>query len=1590
MRMVLKSLFAVTVGLFASHCRGALVINEVCYDNAAVADETGDTSSDWIELYNRGPEDVNVLNYGVGDSNPYQESSGVRLPDYTLPAGGTLVVFANGDRPEYTAWINAPDLSLIAPNVSWHYRSAFAAPASAWKDSAFDDAAWASGTAPFGYNDAKRDMDCATVLDYGADPDDRYPAAYFRTSFTVINPSVVTGLVVRARIDDGMVVYLNGKEVLRRNMPAGLVSHTTLALSSVPSTQWGSTLLATNGLLRGENVLAVEVHQALAASPDLIMDMTLTGLVCARVPVVHGQFRLSNMGENVHLFNSELTRVQLYAPPGYEIGEDQSYGASPDGNTSNFQVFHRPTPGQSNATYPVRYVENLTSQKPVFSVAPGIYAADQTVALRTPSAGYKIYYTLDGTDPRDSETFVMSGGSVTLHAAVSETNGLAWIRTNPVEIDNQVLAAGWRAPLGGVTRTVALRAIAVDAAEKQCSPETRGSYLIGANFQNRTLPIVSLITNPDNLFGFTSGIYVPGKYYADSPEGYGDNKWGKPYANYFQSNSDQAWERPVFFELFEPAQNRASVELVLGATPYGGSTRVLPQKALQLLARAKEYGSNQIDCALFPQEPATAYKRVLLRNSGDDWYGPGSAGVATMMKDAVFQALAKEMSFAVMAYRPTVVYINGEYWGLHNLRESFDKHYFATRYGLDPDNIDLLKQEEDSSDATKVVITNDGGDVNTDEEYRSLLAWVGAHALSDDANFRQFQTQVDVTNYTDYVIAETFYANTDWPQNNCGFWRAHTNQTAAAGAYGDTRWRWMLSDLDRAGEQGYDFDMFAYLSDDARTAVNQSAFLINELWKNAAYRSYFVSRYERLLNTLFRPERTSRLIAQAANILAPEMETHFRRWGRPYTQEQWRQAVDAALIRFTSERHAVSWGQISAKFGLGGSGVLEVRNAGGDGTGGRFRVDGMDIEETTPGVTNRASWSGTFFQNRPIVLEALPDPGYTFDGWEGRPDTNAVLIVAAADEPQSFVARFLRTDAVVCRVTFAADGGAVTPTNKTVVVGEAYGGLPVPTRAGYTFDGWWTGEGGSGTCVKESSRVGIATNHVLYASWELSVPSGQKTTAGVVFAMALPDAFGSTGRVTVAGLPDGLKYDSSTRTITGVATRSGIYSNVVITAASGLKETVTIIVSALPDWARGAFSGYVASDTGGTVSMNVTALGKITGKLALGGMNFSFSSTSYVQADDDNVFLIDTEAKSGATTLALTLQVRPSSAAEVVTGTVAKALGVASGHLGSADGGPSLVLYRNVWSDADGAAFLSDYVGYYTAVLPCGDSSCGSGYVTMTLDKKGKVKTSGKLADGTSISLSGPLILDEAGDVFAVFYASPVLYKGGSLFGLAGFSESADGVMVVYPLEDGPFLWTSSNPQATETYGAGFSRKAGLVGGWYNKAANLYGYYAGKDLTVGTDAGASTPRIVAGTNVYASVWWDPNGIALAVVTNRLGAMTGLAAPQAGVPVKNADGTYDYAAANNTVGLKIGLNRATGLFKGSFKAWFETGVRPASKAVSFAGVLTPERQDKTDGAEGRGFFLWADKGNYLNGSGKVVTYLFSGSYDLVFLSEPDNR
>ncbi len=643
----------------------------------------------------------------------------------------------------------------------------------------------------------------------------------------------------------------------------------------------------------------------------------------------------------------------------------------------------------------------------------------------------------------------------------------------------------------------------------------------------------------------------------------------------------------------------------------------------------------------------------------------------------------------------------------------------------------------------------------------------------------------------------------------------------------------------------------------------------------------------------------------------------------------------------------------------------------------------------TPGATASSGLRVTYTSSNEAVAPVIEGGLIRITG------AGTTVITASQSGSTDFKAAIPVTQTLTVKARLTAEvpsgGGAVIGTGLYAPGTKV--AMTAKPSAGNTFLRW---EDGSQTTARSLTMPNANMAVVAWFGITANVsppvianPGAQRAMVGVPFDLSLGITSDGLPTVTVTGLPTGLKYDAAARTVKGVPTVSVTNRPVTIIAKNvsktlALQQNFNLTVDPLPHWAQGNFNGWFGSETTdvGQVSADVTSQGKVTGRLLSLGTNYVFSAVSYARRDGDGAFWVSTTARVAKVAVPLTFAVR------TPVGVNPPNLSAVDGWFATvADSDPVAKLYRNVWKEVGMAALVTNYIGYYTATLP-GGGEYGSGYLAFTVDKSGGVKTVGKLADGMAVSLSGPLIIDDTGSVFAVLYTSPTAYKGGRLFGLAEFVKVSEGAKVIVRLlDDAPFSWASLSPTATPVFGEGFYRDLDLNGGWYDKLGNLYAYYMNKNSSVGTDADALAPGLLVGTNRYASIWWDPDGIALSVVTNKYGVMTTLSAPKAGAPVDpEKDRLWDYGV-TNAGGLTIGLTRATGVFKGVFKAWFDYATTHASKTVSYEGVLTPEREDKSDGVEGRGFFLWADR---TTPPVPLRPYGFNWSYDFKILQANTSR
>ena len=445
----------------------------------------------------------------------------------------------------------------------------------------------------------------------------------------------------------------------------------------------------------------------------------------------------------------------------------------------------------------------------------------------------------------------------------------------------------------------------------------------------------------------------------------------------------------------------------------------------------------------------------------------------------------------------------------------------------------------------------------------------------------------------------------------------------------------------------------------------------------------------------------------------------------------------------------------------------------------------------------------------------------------------------------------------------------------------------------------------------------------------------------------------------------------------------------------------------------GMFAGNVTGARGarpyhGLATMTVAANGKLSGKIALEGTNWTFSAASYAavrragviapyQNGGEECFIVEAEAKAGKATMPVVLEVAACDGGGTDGGRGAPALpnAVAGGMFGEGE----VKMWRNMWKDkataSEAKATIEKFMGVYTVSVAAG-ADYGSGYMSLTVGKDGNVKASGKLADGTSVSANSPLMYDEDAGWFVMLYAAPSAYKGGSLAAAVGFEDQLAPVLFTP-------MWTSSNPQATGEYGEGVVRDVDFVGAYYDKLDTLRKYYESMRLELDgapeldftykeTSLNEYGKKVTTSSAVTAQAADTLGQPGLTVTVNEKGAIVVAKATKPVQDKSTKEWSYDGV---NDGALTLSFTQATGIFKGSYTFWYdyvsaydETKAKNnetrahTSKKVSFEGILVQGEEPKMDG-----FYLWDATGEYEDPkTGKAKSYKYKQSFPVRMFAE----
>ena len=519
----------------------------------------------------------------------------------------------------------------------------------------------------------------------------------------------------------------------------------------------------------------------------------------------HTNFKVRRAGGETLTFCDPSGRV-LDRIPLSLIPTDHSYGRTL--GLSGFFYYDTPTPGEANGTGYYGY-----AAVPSFSLAGGQYKTPQQITINIPES-CQVYYTLDGSIP-------------------TKENGSLYMAGDVIE----------------ASRVTVLRARAFDSSGMlQPSDTITQTYFVNLY---HTLPVVSLVTDPDELWNEQTGMLVAGGEL---------NKEKIPFK--------RVDGEPVVYRTLGKVARAGHVEYygVDGTTIVdqdcefglqGQYSLDMPQKTFKVRAKAK-YGNKYFDAQLFDELPFTQYKSFVLRMGGNDsaWTRLVD-GLQSRLIDRFNEVTSTPSTVLHQAWNPVVVYLNGVYWGHYNMRERVDRFFVAQHEGIsmeEADNMTILEASGKSHYGSK-------------SEYSALIKKV--KTLSPGTNAEDLQyilDNIDVDNYFDYMAFEMFFGNSD--PGNIRFYKLGTE---------GSKWKWIFYDADYGLFDSTFNSPKSYLKEKGAGQQNIDNTLIRKLLENDDMKHRFLTRLGEIYQVFTTEFMTAELDRMVA-MLEPEMPLHFARW----------------------------------------------------------------------------------------------------------------------------------------------------------------------------------------------------------------------------------------------------------------------------------------------------------------------------------------------------------------------------------------------------------------------------------------------------------------------------------------------------------------------------------------------------------------------------------------------------------------------------------------------------------------------------------------------------------------------------------------
>ena len=640
--------------------------------------------------------------------------------------------------------------------------------------------------------------------------------------------------------------------------------------------------------------------------------------------------------------------------------------------------------------------EPTSIKPPKFSHESGFYPNDFELIISSEDSEDTsiIYYTIDSTNPITSNTSQIYKEPILITDRTSFPNIYAEYKYNE-DSPQSITRTEYASPVYKLDKSMVIRAVIKNSAGSY-SEIISNTYFITTNDLSyyQDLTVVSLVTNPENLFDPEIGIYVTGNQYLNwkKSDKYDPNI--NPYhpdnkCNYFMHGKE--WEREASITIFEKGE--VIVSQNMGIRIKGDSTRNNPGKSFNLYSREK-YGKKNVKAELLKNnfdlngEIIKKYKTFSLRCV----YEPNR------LKELLVKDLYSSRNLAISDAEMSILFLNGEYWGAYLLIEKTDNNFIETNYLIPSENILMIKEAQ-----------NEEGPKEETDKFGQFCSANSVWGLDQNAEnrYKEIRNFIDIDSLIEHYALGIYIATGDWPQRNQGVWK-NNGPIIEGNIYSDGKWRLISFDFDYTMGVQYsgvcqaDSDHFRwteYKNFDAPTNL-----FIDLFKKNTIFQNKFINTFCDFANEICTTTKVNKLLDEYVEkyekIVA---NSQLRWWGAKSKEEGYATYKDNFLKtidtikNFYENRPKYSLQQLKEYLGLKGELVKLNIIINGEG---KIKINNIFPE------LNEGKWSGKYFTNIPINITAIPNEGIKFKEWNGDKTSNEETLEISLDKETTIIANF--------------------------------------------------------------------------------------------------------------------------------------------------------------------------------------------------------------------------------------------------------------------------------------------------------------------------------------------------------------------------------------------------------------------------------------------------------------------------------------------------------------------------------------------------------------------------------------------------------